>query len=89
MAKSVANDRMTLIAADMVAECKRATRLFGPFGSGHEGYAVILEELDELWAEIKSKKSNARTWRNEAIQIGAMAIRFIFDLTFPGADEKD
>ena len=49
--------------------------------SSHEGYAVLLEELDELWDEIKNNKK-PHTWyhqRKEAIQVAAMAIRFIVD----------
>ena len=59
-------------------EHKRAVMKFGPFNSKHEGYAVILEELDELWVAIKS---NARpeNIEEEAIQVGAMAVRFLID----------
>jgi hypothetical protein len=64
----------------MVLELKSATRKFGPFNSVHEGYAVILEELDELWAAIKDKKSNDEALLKEAIQVGAMAMRFVYDL---------
>lgn len=46
----------------------------------HEGYAVILEELDELWVEIKKKKPDTQEMRKEAIQVAAMAVRFIEDL---------
>lgn len=64
----------------MAAECLRATSLHGPFNSGHEGYAVILEELDELWEAIKNKNPNTPALYKEAIQVGAMAIRFIVDI---------
>jgi len=63
-------------------EFYKAREKFAPFNSAHEGYAVIKEELDELWDEIK-KKSEQRspaTMRGEAIQIGAMALAFIIDL---------
>ena len=48
----------------------------------HEGYAVILEELDELWDQIKVKQSKRDTSqiRDEAIRVAAMAVRFIHDL---------
>lgn len=45
--------------------------------SAHEGYAVILEELDEFWEEVRKKKalrSKVRI-RKELIQIAAMAQR--------------
>lgn len=33
---------------EVVDELNVATNKLGPFNSTHEGYAVILEELDEL-----------------------------------------
>jgi hypothetical protein len=53
--------------------------------SPHEGYAVIKEELDELWDEIKkkpAKRDNLRMW-NELLQISAMAQRLAEDCIFP------
>ena len=50
---------------------------FPAFKSDHEGYAVILEELDELWDAVKA--NNAKHARAEAVQVAAMAIRFILD----------
>jgi len=54
-----------------------------PFASHHEAYAVILEELDELWDEIKKKEINydLKAQRKEAMQVGAMILRFINELT--------
>ena len=50
--------------------------------SPHEGYAVILEELDELWAEVKASKpgSDRSAMKREALHVGAMAVRFIQDV---------
>ena len=47
------------------------------FHSAHEGYAVILEELDEAWDEIKS--NNIVGARAEMVQVGAMVLRFLLD----------
>ena len=49
--------------------------------SAHEGYALILEEVDELWDEVKKKikKQDKSKMRDEAIDIAAVAIRFIED----------
>lgn len=49
--------------------------------SPHEGYAVILEEVDELWDEVKS--DNAPNALHEVAQVGAMAARFLLDLSAP------
>jgi hypothetical protein len=76
------SDRMVGIDAvwDLVRnEVERATAKFPPFNSSHEGYAVILEELDELWDEVKGNK--IREAREEAVQVAAMAIRFLMDVT--------
>lgn len=57
-----------------------ATRKFGEFPSMHHGYAAIKEELDELWDAIKDKKCNMKEIEREAVQVGAMAVRFLIDL---------
>ena len=57
---------------------------FGDFNSHHEGYAVIKEELDELWDAIKKKKkipNLEEALQEEAVQVAAMALKFIVDFT--------
>ena len=61
-------------------EYEFATTHFRKYNSFHEGYAVIKEELDELWDEIKSKERTLTNMRKEAIQVAVTAIRFIQDL---------
>ncbi|MFH1738513.1 MAG: hypothetical protein ABIH23_05855 [bacterium] len=56
-----------------------ATSKFSKFNSAHEGYAVILEELDELWECVKTNK-DYRELQDEARQVGAMALRFLVDI---------
>jgi hypothetical protein len=58
-----------------------------PRASVHEGYALILEELDELWDEAKKKDPSKDKMRAEAVQIAAMAVRFIQELTEKSASE--
>lgn len=79
MLKHVRDDvRVTEIVHDVLAELIRATNMFGPFNSAHEGYSVMLEEVDEVWDHVKMKQSkrDPHAMRSEAIQIAAMAIRF-------------
>lgn len=48
----------------------------------HEGYGLILEELDEFWDEVK-KKSSKRDRANalkELVQIAALCERVAVDL---------
>ena len=57
-----------------------ASSTYKKFNSAHEGYAVILEELEELWGEIKKKNPDYRKMEIEARQVGAMALRFLTDI---------
>jgi len=73
-------------AASIIAEFYRAEAKHKPMNSHHEGYAVILEELDELWDDVKADRKEAAL--KEAVQVGAMAMRFIANLT-PKVQRKD
>ncbi len=84
-----------LVLADVEIEIVRAKTLHGatPFHSAHEGFAVLDEERDELWDEIKTNPKayatamdpfGTKAWRNrmrkEAIQLAAMAVRFVAEV---------
>lgn len=71
------------IVDHVIRELREARVKFAPFNSGHEGYAVILEELDELWAEVKSKDGTNATKYREAMQVAAMGMRFMLDVCKP------
>jgi len=60
-------------------EVLSATSKFPQFNSAHEGYAVLLEEVDELWQEVKHGK-NPSDMTLEAIQVAAMGVRFLMDV---------
>lgn len=64
--------------ADVDKEIKKAKASWPPFNSAHEGFAVLKEEVDELWEYVKTKQPNRDLdkMRSEAIQVAAMAIRF-------------
>ena len=71
-------------------EFHRAVTMHDPFHTAHEGYAVILEELDELKAEIWKRKSlrDNDQMIKEAIQVAAMALRFIVDVCWKDLNAK-
>lgn len=70
-----------IVTSLMVEELERASKIYGTsFTSPHEGYAVMLEEMDELFDEIRKKHPDKDRLRDEAIQIGAMAMKFILSL---------
>lgn len=70
------------IFSEISSELERARFTYSDFHSSHEGYATILEELDEMWEEIKKKphKRSKQKMRKEAIQVAAMSVRFICDI---------
>lgn len=78
MSKPVRFEISTDIACAMLDEVTRAREQHDPLNSAHEGYAVLKEELDELWDAVKAKRPEEAV--KEAIQVGAMAIRFVLDL---------
>ena len=76
-------------------ELAKARATHAPMNGHHEGYAVILEELDELWEVCKRnthkqseleanqellRAEKRKAMRKEAVQVAAMAIRFIEDV---------
>ena len=86
--KPIADYEKLLISVleKITAEVFRAKSIHpNNFYNTHEGYAVIKEEIDELWDEIKinPKKENYSLFkiRSEAIQSAAMLVRFIVELT--------
>jgi NTP pyrophosphatase (non-canonical NTP hydrolase) len=64
-------------------EMADASKKFPAFASEHEGYAILLEEVDELWEAVKLNQNNPERERQiekECIQVGAMALRFLHDM---------
>ncbi|MBN9791270.1 hypothetical protein DMP17_22065 [Pseudonocardia sp. TMWB2A] len=99
------------ITATVVAELATACEKFAPMNSAHEGWAVILEEVDELGEEFEQingltrgmfqsvRKNDPGAARAEAelialvaeraaveaVQVAAMAKRFLTDV--PASDQ--
>ena len=67
---------------EVLLELHAAIKKFPPMLSPHEGYAIILEELDELWEQVRMPQPQSKAlMRDEAKQVAAMALRFMADLT--------
>lgn len=66
----------------ILQEYSYAVRKNGSFSSAHEGYAIMLEEMDELWDEVKKNPKNRDRLKmaGEAKQVAAMALRFMVDI---------
>ena len=74
---------MNPILLEVESELRRAREKHPrPFNSSHEGYAILAEEVDELWDEVKAQTSERRynAIRKEAIQIAAMCLRLVEDV---------
>lgn len=72
------------ITIDVLREVKRATRSYKEFHNEHEGYAILLKEMDELWDAVKLNVERVpykkEEMQKEAKQVAAMAIRFLHDI---------
>jgi hypothetical protein len=78
----IESDPLSVALLQVHAEAERAGKIFAPFNSAHEGYAVLAEEVDELWQHVKVKqgKRDVEAMIAEAKQVAAMALRFMVDL---------
>ena len=71
-------EAIELAHLDVRNEVLRARGKFAPFNSAHEGFAVALEEVDELWDHVKVRadRRDLDAMRGEAIQAAAMFTAF-------------
>jgi glycyl-tRNA synthetase beta subunit len=89
---TVENPPFTKIAgvvSQIEVEVRRAVQLHKGMNSLHEAYAVIREELDEFWEQVKvnprklepeAQRRRLAELRTELIQTAAMCVRSIVDL---------
>lgn len=75
-----------LALQDVADELIRARANHWDMNSPHEGYAILLEEVHELWDEVRRKddQHDLARMRAEACQVAAMAIRFMTDICGEG-----
>lgn len=91
MAARISADTLNEVGVELA----KARQTHAPMNGHHEGYAVILEGLDGLWdvckmsthprsgsyASVDTLRAQKRaSMRKEALQIAAMAVRFIEDV---------
>lgn len=70
----------TTAMALVTYEIERAKQLYKPMQSFHEGYAVILAEMNELWDEVRRSDQQEHRIVSEAVQVAAAALRLLEDL---------
>jgi hypothetical protein len=74
------NERVSWASAIAADELRHAMEKFPPFNSPHEGIAVIWEEFEELKAHVWENTGRSVAAMTEAIQLAAMALRYVYDL---------
>lgn len=69
-------------AVAVLEEIRTAKENWPPFNSAHEGFAVLLEEVEELKTHVwtNQKRRDLEAMRREAMQVAAMAIRFMTEV---------
>jgi hypothetical protein len=74
---------MSKFNAMVEAEIAFARGKHAPINSAHEGYSVILEELDEFWEQVRLKRAARSKGKmlSELVQVAAMAQRTAEDLS--------
>jgi hypothetical protein len=76
------NEKLHNIMQEVYKELKKAMTYHESMFDAHQGYAIILEELDEAWFEIKC--NDKKRTREEMLQVAAMALRFLHDVSDKG-----
>ncbi len=82
MSEAVHRDDIDAALHEVRCELFVALRAWPAHNSAHESYAVLLEEVQELWAHVKMKqhKRCLTDMRMEALQVAAMALRFAIEV---------
>lgn len=71
-------NRIALVNAYVLAEMHRAMAKHEPYNSFHEASAVVREEYEEMWDEIKADDHQRAV--EEAVQLAATSMRLLVDL---------
>jgi hypothetical protein len=80
ISKEEAMRRLDAALAEVRAEVEKAINKHGGMASAHEGYAVIQEEVDELWDEVKADRGYQESAMEEAVQVAAMGVKYLIYL---------
>lgn len=68
---------MAEVIVDVQRRAARAQARHGGFASAHEAYAVLKEEVEEYWAEVKKRDHDRDPQRmyQELLDVAAVALR--------------
>lgn len=74
---------LKLVDNELVAARRKHPKIADP----HAAYAVILEELDEFWAEVKRQEHDGAAMLRELVQTAAMCCRAAEDMRLRVGDQ--
>ena len=72
--------QVDLVLTDAKAALIKALGKHAAMNSPHEGWSVILEELEELREHVRGDTGRSADARKEALQVAAMWLRYALDL---------
>lgn len=78
--KDEVEQRITQVVSMIHVEVLAAMEKHPKFPTAHHGHSVIREELEELWEHVRKDTGQLGPAKREAIQVAAMAVRYILDL---------
>lgn len=73
-------DKIEYVTSEVFDMVWKAINKHTSMHSPHEGISVIREEFEELWDHVKADTGRTPEARKEALQLAAMAVRYIVDL---------
>ncbi len=86
----VAGIRTPGLQEAVLLELEIAVSAYPAMASAHEGESILREELVELQVEVFKKhgQRDVSAMRKEAIQVAAMALRFVMDVCDSGRGQR-
>ena len=72
-------DTINRLQEEISSEMQRGDKKYGPHPGPKRGFGALRAEFNELWTEIEAEDANPVSIRKEAVQVAAMALKFLRD----------
>lgn len=79
-AAALLSDRIDEVLSLVKEELLKAYAKHRGYPSGHYMWAVLAEELEEIWEHVRADTWMTPEARKEAIQLAAMGVRYVLDV---------
>lgn len=77
---NINSDRLDDVLEQVRRQVIKAMTKHRSMASPHEGASVIREEYEELWDHVKADTGQTHEAAQEALQVAAMGVRYVYDL---------